>query len=83
MSYLHNITYLLVIIVVLSTILLLNCFKENNAVMASSDDIKFSKNDLIIKDFGIDSDSNPFLTVEGMQVPQFRRRKIPDTDIYL
>lgn len=58
-------TYFLVIIAVLSSFLFLNGFKDNNTVMASTDDIKFSKNDFMIKDFGIDSDGNPFLTVEG------------------
>ena len=33
--------------------------------MAATGDIKFSKSDFMIKDFGIDNDGNPFLTVEG------------------
>jgi hypothetical protein len=64
MVHIHNFTFFLIVVTVLSGFFLVT-FKANDSIMAATDDIKFSKNDFIIKDFGIDNDGNPFLTVEG------------------
>lgn len=61
----NNMIYFLVFLTLLSNFLFLDASKESNTVMASTNDIKFSKIDFMIKDFGIDSEGNPFLTVEG------------------
>lgn len=65
MAHVHNITFFLIIFTVLSGFLFLQTLRENISVMATTDDVKFSMNDFIIKDFGMDNDGNPFLTVEG------------------
>lgn len=65
MVYITRMSHFLVLLAVLSSFLVLNTFKADNTIMATKTHIKFSKSDFMIKDFGIDSDGNPFLTVEG------------------
>jgi hypothetical protein len=64
-THVNTTTFLLILITVLSSCTLVNPFEANNKVLASTDDIKFSEADFMIKDFGIDGYGNPFLTVEG------------------
>lgn len=59
------ISFFLVLIAVLVNVQLVNTLKAHNTVIAITDDIKFSKNDFVIKDFGIDTEGNLFLSVEG------------------
>ena len=55
----------MVLFAILASFVFVNTFEVNDTVTATIDDITFSKNDFMIKDFGIDGDGNPFLTVEG------------------
>ena len=65
MVHVHNFTLFLIVVTALSSFMFLFTFRTNDSIMAATGDIKFSKSDFMIKDFGIDSDGNPFLTVEG------------------
>lgn len=65
MVHIHNFTFFLFVVTVLSSFMFLITFRANDSIMAATGDIKFSKSDFMIKDFGIDNDGNPFLTVEG------------------
>lgn len=65
MAYIHNFTFFLIVVTLLSGFIFLITFRANDSIMAATDDVKFSKSDFMIKDFGIDNDGNPFLTVEG------------------
>jgi len=47
------------------TLLFTNTTIINNIAFAGQDKSKFSKDDFMIKDFGIGNDGNPYLTVEG------------------
>jgi hypothetical protein len=44
--------------------LFVNTSIVNNVTRAAKSQTKFNKDDFMIKDFGIDNDGNPFLTVE-------------------
>jgi hypothetical protein len=62
----HNFTlFLIVVVTALSSFMFLFTFRANDSIMAAAGDIEFSKSDFMIKDFGVDKDGNPFLTVEG------------------
>jgi hypothetical protein len=65
MVYINRITLFLVVLAVLYSFLVLNTFEADNTIIATKNHVNFSKNDFTIKDFGIDNDGNPFLTVEG------------------
>ncbi|HJR83951.1 MAG TPA: hypothetical protein VJ772_01140 [Nitrososphaeraceae archaeon] len=64
MAYIHNFTFFLIVVTLLSGFIFLITFRANDSITAATGDIKFSKSDFMIKDFGIDNDGNPFLTVE-------------------
>jgi hypothetical protein len=65
MVHVHNFTLFLIVVTALSSFMFLFTFRTNDSIMAATGDIKFSKSDFMIKDFGVDNDGNPFLTVEG------------------
>ena len=47
------------------TLILVNAMVSHNISFAGSNEGKFNESDFMIKDFGIGSDGNPFLIVEG------------------
>jgi hypothetical protein len=61
----NNFSLFLIVATALSSFMFLYIFRANDSIMAATGDIKFSKSDFMIKDFGVDNDGNPFLIVEG------------------
>ena len=59
------ITYLLVFIVVLASLLFVNTIAIHKIAFALGKKNKFNEGDFMIKDFGVGVDGNPFLAVEG------------------
>ena len=60
------VTSLLVFVVAVGSIVLVNTTAINNLAFAGQEESKFFESDLMIKDFGVSEDGNPFLTVEGI-----------------
>ena len=58
-------TCLLILLLSAWTLILVNAMVSHNISFAASNERKFNESDFMIKDFGIGSDGNPFLIVEG------------------